>query len=370
MGCVSREPPGQSPNFVIFPTTKARWDCHGGSQAPLPLRACVMTGRCPVAPVEKRPQVNAQRSGLEFLILAHRARSHHRYDYPAQLRDIVTSHNAKDSDTLRRRIAQLLKRAARATLSEDLRLRISAARARRAASEPELALLRSLSKKGTFLDIGASIGAWTITAARSFDTVHAFEPNRSLARLLRATMPANVTVHEVALSNNTGNAVFYVPIHDNVEISTRGTLEVGANKGLAERVREVATAPLDSMSFSQIDVIKIDVEGHEGAVLEGAVRTIERERPSLIVEIEERHHPGRSLPIFDRFFQSEYSCSFIRQGRLESFQGEMLYGLQPASDMPPVGAKSPAYINNFIFVPRERPDVILAIEHQLAAQLA
>ena len=226
----------------------------------------------------------------------------------------------------------------------------------------------SLSKKGSFLDIGASIGAWTITAARSFDTVHAFEPDRSLARLLRATMPANVTVHEVALSNNSGSAVFYIPIHDNVEISTRGTLEAGANKGLAERIREVATAPLDSMSFAQIDVIKIDVEGHEGAVLEGAVQTIERERPSLIVEIEERHHPGRSQPIFDRLFKSEYSCSFIRQGRLESFQSSMLYVLQPASDVPAIGAKSPAYINNFIFVPRERPDVILAIEHQLASR--
>ena len=49
---------------------------------------------------------------------------------------------------------------------------------------------------------------------------------------------------------------------------------------------------LDSFGFASVGLIKIDAEGHEEAVLKGAADTLSRWRPSLIVEIEERHNPG------------------------------------------------------------------------------
>src|SRR6266568_3035020 len=55
---------------------------------------------------------------------------------------------------------------------------------------------------------------------------------------------------------------------------------------VAERVVEVRT--LDSFEFSDVAMIKIDVEGHEEAVVAGAEETIRRCRPSLLIESEER----------------------------------------------------------------------------------
>jgi hypothetical protein len=46
---------------------------------------------------------------------------------------------------------------------------------------------------------------------------------------------------------------------------------------------------LDDYDFSDVDLIKVDVEGHEESVLAGGMRTIEINRPVLIVEIEQRH---------------------------------------------------------------------------------
>ena len=54
------------------------------------------------------------------------------------------------------------------------------------------------------------------------------------------------------------------------------------------RAIEVPMATLDSSYEGEVGFIKIDVEGHEQAVLDGAVQTIRRCRPRLLVEIDER----------------------------------------------------------------------------------
>ena len=55
---------------------------------------------------------------------------------------------------------------------------------------------------------------------------------------------------------------------------------------------------------------KIDVEGHEEDVLLGAQSLIARDRPSLMVEVEEPHNPG-SIERVTRFFQSRGYCGFF-----------------------------------------------------------
>jgi FkbM family methyltransferase len=70
--------------------------------------------------------------------------------------------------------------------------------------------------------------------------------------------------------------------------SNRSALESG-------RLIETVVVPmntLDSFNFANVGFVKIDVEGHEEAVLHGGLKTIRSEMPNLMIEIEERHAPG------------------------------------------------------------------------------
>jgi len=197
--------------------------------------------------------------------------------------------------------------------------------------EPELRSLSALAQNGCFIDIGANVGNWSKRGADIFRCVHAFEPDDRLAELLRTTMPSNVLVHAVALSDRMGTGQFAVPVIDGNELTTRASLEPGANPGFSEVVRKVPLATLDSFRLRDISVIKIDVEGHEGSVLDGAAQTIARERPIIIIEIEERHHPCRSHSVFDRLTEQGYICCFICDKQLNLFELKMLDELQPLS---------------------------------------
>lgn len=247
-----------------------------------------------------------------------------------------------------------------------LLLRMQVMRAMRRCDEIEVAMLPLLARTGSFVDVGANMGSWTGAAARSFRQVHAFEPLAELAATLRKVAPANVMVHEIALSNHAGTARFGVPVHEGKSLSTRASLQAEANVGFEEVAREVTLATLDSLDLRDVDAMKVDVEGHEEAMLDGAWATIERERPTLIIEIEERHHPGRSEAIIGRIEALGYTCTFVRNGHLEHYQTGSIAELQPAVLVPKPGQKPTAYFNNFIFTPVERKGEVDAMSAFLA----
>ncbi len=56
------------------------------------------------------------------------------------------------------------------------------------------------------------------------------------------------------------------------------------------------TCVLDDLDIQDVGFMKIDVEGHEYSVLKGAIYTIERYKPNLMIELDDRYNPG----IFDR----------------------------------------------------------------------
>lgn len=124
---------------------------------------------------------------------------------------------------------------------------------------------------GVFLDVGANFGLYSVTAALSgaFREVHAFEPDaRNLAQL-RANLLLNgllgaISVHESAVSDRDG-AVFFAAGGDRFTGQSRVIPQNSADSF------EIPAVRLDSL-FDQNDAfcLKIDVEGHEKAVLEGA----------------------------------------------------------------------------------------------------
>jgi FkbM family methyltransferase len=150
---------------------------------------------------------------------------------------------------------------------------------------------------GLVIDVGANSGYYALLAAVSGRTtgVLAFEPDASVAALLCANVAANrlqsrIAISSLALSERTGQSLLYVPTQEHGLIETSSSLEP-AFKPAHSEIRAVETITLDVFSrrfpigFRKVSLIKIDVEGHEAAVLRGSTLLIRRCRPIIFIEV-------------------------------------------------------------------------------------
>ena len=218
--------------------------------------------------------------------------------------------------------------------------------------EPELALLPQLARPGwDAVDIGGHEGSYSLFLRRLTRRVHVFEPIPWMAKALRQKFGDRITIHEEALSSASGQAVLHFPRRSSFGAPTAlASLDAAVLAGESDVVEiAVRTSRLDDHGFDRVGLIKIDVEGHEEAVLHGARATIERCRPNLIVEIEERHAKGALARIVAWFDGLAYDCFYYHEGRLTPIGAQTAADLQ-ASGSPFVGG---FYIRNFIFQPRE-----------------
>jgi len=137
-------------------------------------------------------------------------------------------------------------------------------------------------REGAYVDVGASTGWFAIPMAKRGYKVIAFECNARSAQRLRDNCALNdvqITLHQVAASDRQGQATF--THNPRLPLTSGGSLEsVRANR--ASEI--VPCARLDDLIDEPVALLKIDVEGHERAVLRGAERLIERYRPALVLE--------------------------------------------------------------------------------------
>lgn len=146
----------------------------------------------------------------------------------------------------------------------------------------------------SFLDVGANIGLYSWHALDACPDLHvaAFEPDPRNVQLLKRTSQKwgvqNLIVHAQAASNALGTASF----SQDLLSSATGSLEQSepsfAEQHYGQRACNirVATTTLDlaTKDMPPPALVKIDVEGHEQAVLEGASELLERSRPILLIE--------------------------------------------------------------------------------------
>ncbi|MFC7549631.1 FkbM family methyltransferase [Plantactinospora sp. GCM10030261] len=150
--------------------------------------------------------------------------------------------------------------------------------------EPELARLASYAPRGgTAVDVGAWYGPWTRSLRRLADRVVAVEPAAELAAHLTAAYP-RVRVVRAAASDSVGTATLHLPEGG----PGVGTSSVEAGDG---RTVTVPRVTVDSLDLTDVRFVKVDVEGHEVPALRGAEDTIRRDRPLLLVEVEDRIQP-------------------------------------------------------------------------------
>jgi FkbM family methyltransferase len=153
-------------------------------------------------------------------------------------------------------------------------------------SPAEVRLLSSLLRNGDVaIDIGAHIGLITVPLARSVGKegmVLAFEPQQKIFQLLCANLVANGLENVQARCAAVGAAAGRVV----VETTDNGSGNLGERRVIAtvsEDWRTVSLISLDSLGLSDVQLLKIDVEGFELAVLDGAAELLNN-RPMIYAE--------------------------------------------------------------------------------------
>lgn len=207
------------------------------------------------------------------------------------------------------------------------------------------------------IDVGAANGAYTAHSLVYSSKVVAFEPRPEAALHLRNMFRTKlVQVEEVALSDEPGETTLRVPMQGSMlaTMEGRNSLE-GAPLGSSMTVRK---RRLDSYNFTSVGFIKIDVEGHEAAVLRGATETITRERPNVMVEIEERHNPGSIRTVSEWFADLEFSGFFLFENKLVSMSQFRVEEHQIRANLLDNAIRTGTYINNFIFLPTDQSGLI------------
>ena len=148
--------------------------------------------------------------------------------------------------------------------------------------------------------------------------VHAFEPNPAYVEQLRRTRGRrrNITLHPCALSDVPRKGELYIPHLDLEPVSPLG--RVSAPRGDVEYdTVSISLLTLDGAMEADarpISFIKCDVEGHEQAVLRGARETLARSRPTLLIEIEQRHREDDISATFALLREFGY-LGYARPGR-------------------------------------------------------
>jgi FkbM family methyltransferase len=207
--------------------------------------------------------------------------------------------------------------------------------------------------RGEFLDVGANVGVYALYASRFFGKIIALEPHPEAAQMLKLGLRGNVEILQLAASDVDGKAALSIPYRDGHDVVTRSSLQLDANPEFITREVEVDLRPVDSLHFEHLCCIKIDVEGHELSVLNGARKTLEKFRPTVIIECEERHNVGAISAMAAFFDKLDYTGYFIHRGALKPFSEFDIVTLQNRDNSKPIdGARSPDYVNNFIFEPK------------------
>lgn len=211
------------------------------------------------------------------------------------------------------------------------------------------------------IDVGTWWGPWSWWLARRVPRVEAFEPNLSIFESLRHALPPNVVLHNLALSDRCGESVLWSPDR-NLGTEGRSTLRETGHPGWVHQ--EVATAPLDQFGFSDVGFVKIDVEGHELAVLRGAVSLLTTERPNVMVEVEQAHQsPEHMDDVFAFMADIGYQGRFLKDrawhplSALDRETARLRGEAEHTRGMLRNMLSRNGYVHNYLFSPHRAPSI-------------
>lgn len=188
-----------------------------------------------------------------------------------------------------------------------------------------LQLKKHLKPSAVFVDAGANIGYHSLFVASFLQgngTVHAFEPIPHLGDQIQKSAYLNhldtVHVHQCGLSNRTEERIFYIR-DENIGGSSLQKYDIFLKNTVIDSVQRIPLRRLDEVLGNNacVQVMKIDVEGHEKEVLEGARNIIQKNHPVLFLEFSpvyyEQECVGKSIELITLLSQFGYA-TFDLQG--------------------------------------------------------
>jgi FkbM family methyltransferase len=150
------------------------------------------------------------------------------------------------------------------------------------------------------VDIGANIGAHTVYLSELFKEVHAFEPQKSVYKLLQLNIKQNradnVQLYNVGLGEK--NEVVFLKQFDIHHKANQGAIKIIDAEDVDHRGEMINVKRLDDYHLDNVGLMKIDVEGYEYHVLRGAFRTIATYRPVILIELYQSNQYNREIREF------------------------------------------------------------------------
>ncbi len=171
------------------------------------------------------------------------------------------------------------------------------------------------SANNSFLDVGANTGYYSIIAAKSgAENVYSVEPYEPVFKSLVENVELNalknkISVFPIALDDSSTTKQLFIPTQEHGSIETSASLSKSFKADHSSSIT-INTQTLDQFALdegiNQIDLIKIDVESMEINVLDGASKTIETNRPIIILEI----LTEKDKPLFLTFLNTNNYVSY------------------------------------------------------------
>jgi len=186
-------------------------------------------------------------------------------------------------------------------------------------------ILKHDNNKYIFFDIGANYGIYTFLFGKNSQHSFVFEPIEECLSYIEAGYSyKNSTLINKAASNQHQEINFNIPKINSIKIFGKSSIE---NKFEEFEKRVIECIPIDSL-FSNVKshnpsklFIKIDVEGHENKVIDGAVNMLSNFDSLLLIEVEERHNKNYFY-IFDKLDYLNFDCYYLENKVLKKLSNE------------------------------------------------
>ena len=202
------------------------------------------------------------------------------------------------------------------------------------------------------VDAGANIGYYTLFSLASGFDVIAFEPQQRACKMLRMSSAANefhrLTLVNAALSDRSGVAVRIGYTKGNWGGSSTYNDDARSCFDHAGDVECVMTTTLDSHVKTQVFLLKIDVEGHEAEVLDGASNVLQNFRPKHIL----MEYRPEQLALVKRMLSRGYMAFNVREWDFFGQNGSAVFNTSFAPmGLIDLSLATPLTLNNIILLP-------------------
>lgn len=155
--------------------------------------------------------------------------------------------------------------------------------------EPHLYRYLPEMQQGVAIEVGAHQGLWASQLVSKFQKVILIEADAENAAVLREKHWGNVDVIEAAGWTSSGHTLEFHVRGGDKQRGALAALDVMQNREVRESVM-VSTLAIDDLQLTSLDFLKIDVEGAELQVVQGASRMIDRFQPVMVIECHEPEH--------------------------------------------------------------------------------